>query len=72
MIRRGSLVEFNKSLVENHPVYGAQIGKRFKVDGMEGKTHAMIGEVRIPVKLLVGIPQKKGKNYTSKDHQKAA
>jgi hypothetical protein len=61
MIRKGSLVRFDVDKVSSHPVYNKLTDKRFKVTGISDNRADVGGGVMLPVGVLIGIPQKKGK-----------
>jgi hypothetical protein len=65
MLRRGSLVSFIAAAVVAHPIYSLAIGNEFKVEKIidrKGRKFAKLENgVKVPVIILQGIPQKKGK-----------
>jgi hypothetical protein len=61
MTRKGSLVRLDAGKVAAHPVYSKVIGCQWKVVRVENGYAYLGNGTRIPLNLLVGIPQKKGK-----------
>lgn len=65
MIRKGSLVQIDAEKVQDHPVYRTVTDKRWKVKNVENGMANVGDGVMLPLVILKGIPQKKGKRLAA-------